>query len=101
MPPGDVGLAAQRCFHTASIALGSSEPIQGIVAGARRLAAKYVAKGGERTNATGASSSARRRNPAQDVPENAVLHLKRSRAVVLVISRGHRDDEIELGDDAN
>src|SRR5712691_11041323 len=58
----------------------------------------------QRTNAApheGASSSARRRNPPQDVPENAELHLKRSRAVVLVVSRGHHDNEVELRDDAN
>src|SRR5476651_1471695 len=57
-----------------------------------------------RTNAaphSGASSSARRRNPPQDVPENAGLQLKRLRAVVLVVSRGHHDNEIELRDDAN
>src|SRR3979490_253999 len=57
-----------------------------------------------RTNAAphgGASSSARRRNPSQDVSENARLHLKRSRAVVLVVSRGHYDDEIEVRHDAN
>ena len=50
---------------------------------------------------SGASSSARRQNPPQDVPENAGLHLKRSRAVVLVVSRGHHDNEIELRDNAN
>src|SRR5258708_2682910 len=58
----------------------------------------------KRTNAAphgGASTSARRRNRRQDVPENAGLHLKRLRAVVLVVSRGHRDNEIELRDDAN
>src|SRR6266851_10518552 len=37
----------------------------------------------------------------QDVPENAGLHLKRLRAVVLVVSRGHHDNEIELRDDTN
>src|SRR5262245_32760530 len=46
-------------------------------------------------------ASARRRNPPQDVPENAVLQLKRSRAVILIVSCGHRDNEIELRDDAN
>src|SRR5882757_8378153 len=58
----------------------------------------------KRTNAAphcGASSSARRRNRPQDVPENAGLHLKRSRAVVLVVSRGHHDNEIELRHDTN
>ena len=49
----------------------------------------------------GASSSARRRNPPQNVPENAGLHLKRSRAVVLVVSRSHHDNEIKLRDDAD
>src|SRR5438045_371414 len=49
----------------------------------------------------GASSSARRQNPPQDVPENAGLQLKRARAVVLVVSRGHHDNEIKLRDDAN
>ena len=39
------------------------------------------------------------RNCPQDVPENAVLQLKRLRAVVLVISRRHRDNEIEFRDD--
>src|SRR5882762_5735258 len=60
--------------------------------------------GHKRTNAAphgGASSSARRRNSPQDVPENTGLHLKRSWAVVLVVSRGHHDNEIELRDDAN
>ena len=58
----------------------------------------------KRTNAaphSGASSSDRRRNPPQDVPENAGLHLERSRALVLVVSRGHHDNEIELRNDAN
>ncbi len=45
--------------------------------------------------------SALRRNRPQDVLENAGLHLKRLRAVVLVVSGGHRDDEIELRHDAN
>src|SRR6478735_2992289 len=48
-----------------------------------------------------ASSSARRRNPPQDVLEDAVLHLKRSRAIVLVVSCGHHDNEIELRHDTN
>src|SRR6478736_10371706 len=48
-----------------------------------------------------ASSSARKRNPPQDVLEDAVLHLKRARAVVLVVSRGHHDNEIELRHDAD
>ena len=36
----------------------------------------------------------------QDVPENAGLQLKRLRTVVLVVSRGHHDNKIELRDDA-
>src|SRR6266436_5694302 len=58
----------------------------------------------KRTNAApqaGASSSARRRNPAQDVLENAGLHLKRLQAVILVVSRSHHDNEIKLRDDAD
>src|SRR5215470_19320692 len=47
------------------------------------------------------ASSARGRNPSQDIPENAGQYLKRLRAVVLVVSRGHHDNEIELRDDAN
>src|SRR5215475_5213426 len=49
----------------------------------------------------GASSSDRRRNCPQDVPENAGLHLKRLGAVVLIVSRRHHDNEIEFRDDAN
>src|SRR5262245_29861349 len=44
----------------------------------------------------GASSSDRRRNCPQDVPENAGLHLKRLGAVVLIVSRRHHDNEIEF-----
>ena len=49
----------------------------------------------------GASSSARRRNRLQHVHEDAVLRLKRLRAVVLVVSRGHHDNEIEFRDDTH
>jgi hypothetical protein len=65
---------------------------------------KSAEAGHERTNAAAhasAPSSARRRNPAQYVPEDTVLQLKSSRAVVLVVSRGDRDNEIELRDDAD
>jgi hypothetical protein len=37
----------------------------------------------------------------QYVHENVVLYSKRSRAVVLIVSRGNDNNEIELGDDAN
>ena len=57
----------------------------------------------ERTNAaaSGSCSSAWRRNPAQDIPENTVLQLKRLWAVVLIVPRSHHDNEIEFADDAN
>src|SRR5262249_23492796 len=48
-----------------------------------------------------ASSSARRRSRPQYVPENAGLHLECPRAVVLIVSGGHRDHELELRDDAD
>jgi hypothetical protein len=35
------------------------------------------------------------------ISANARLHLKRSRTLVLVVSRGHHDNEIELRDDAS
>ena len=59
--------------------------------------------GRERTNAaaSGTSSSAWRRNRAQDIPENAVLQLKRLGAVVLIVPRSHDDSEIEFADNAN
>src|SRR6266446_6178377 len=70
----------------------------------RRPVAAVSAMGHERTTATPhrwRSSSARRRNPTHYVQENAVLYFKRSRAVVLIVSRGNHNNEIELGDDAN
>ena len=42
-----------------------------------------------------ASKSVRTWDCSQDVCENAVLHLKCFRAVVLVVTRSHCDDEIE------
>src|ERR1035438_8767412 len=38
---------------------------------------------------------------SHDVPENPELGLKRLHAVVLVVPRGHRHDEIEFRHDAN
>jgi len=49
---------------------------------------------------TGGPVSARRRNRTQYVHENAVPYFKRPRAVVLIVSRGNHNNEIELGDDA-
>ena len=42
----------------------------------------------------------RKLNCPQDVSENAVLQVKCLGAIVLVIPRGHHDNEIELWDDA-
>jgi len=99
----------RRRFHTAMVmkrhagslvGTGEIPPIPDQIAAEQRTV-KVCHK---RTNAVphgGASSSDRRRNPPQDVPENAGLHLKRSRAVVLVVSRSHHDNEIEFRDDAD
>ncbi len=48
-----------------------------------------------------AGVSGGRQNRPQDVPEDAELHLKRLRAVILVISPGRYDDEIKLRDNAD
>ena len=93
---GSIGDAAHRPRARGGAALLI---MRGVAAQQRSNATSH-----KRTNAAaagGASGSARRRNPPQDVPENAVLQLKRFGAVVLIVSRGHHDNEIELRDDAN
>jgi hypothetical protein len=74
-----------------------SKIIKETIVGARERA-RSAASGPMRR---GASSSARWRDRPQNVPENAVLDLKRARAVVLVVSRGHHDNEMEFRDDAD
>src|SRR5581483_541005 len=81
--------STRRCWTSPPISCGL--PSAGRSRAKRRL----------RSSPGGNESSLARRYRMQDLPENAVLQLKRARTVVLVISGGHRDDEIEVRNDAD
>ena len=88
----------------------SASGLASVVVGRRRLADR--SDGSQRLLAskqTGAYDSKQSfrlrlawgRDRSQNVPENAKLQFERLRAVVLVVTCRHRDNEIALRDDTN